>query len=599
LFARLKPDFSMEKAAATMGGPYHNIINDVDAPLQKMSEQTLAKFKAKQLLLEPGRRGQSELHNDARVPLTLLLGVTAFVLLIACANIANLLLARAATRSSEIAVRLSIGGSRSQLIRQLLTESCLLAVLGGGLGLLVAKWTLRIIQGLVPAEVTVLKFELDPAAMVFAGALAISTGILFGLFPALHSTRPDLVSVLKAQSGQASGSRSAARFRFSLATAQIALSMALLILAGLFTKSLMNVNRADLGFRADEIVTFGVSPQLNGSNAERTTALYERIEDELRALPGVSSVTSSTVPVLAGDNWGTGVAVQGFQAGPDTDTSSLYTFIGPDYFRTFGIPLIAGREFARSDSNGAEDVAIANEKFTQKFNLGRDAIGKRIAMGRDTKLNIEIVGVAEDSKYSDIKAESRPVLYLPYRQRPMFSGNNFYVRTALNPAQLTVAIRPLMSRIDPNLPVEHLQTMPEQVRAATTVDRVISTLSGAFALVATLLAAIGLYGVLAYTVAQRTREIGVRMALGAAPGRVRKMVLQQVSFMTAIGGVIGIPSALALGKFAESLLFKLNAHDPTVLGVSVVLLVLVALGAGFIPAHRASRVDPIGALRYE
>jgi predicted permease len=599
LFARLKPNVSLEQAVAAINGPYHSLINNVDAPLQRMSEQTLAKFKAKELKLEPGRRGQSELHKDAGAPLQILFGVTVFVLLIACANIANLLLARAATRSGEMAVRLSIGGSRRQLIAQLLTESCLLAALGGALGLLVAQWTLNLISSLIPPEITTLVYRIDGTVIFFTAAVTLAAGILFGVFPALHSTRPNLVSALKGQAGQPGGSRTAARFRTVLATSQIALSMALLILAGLFTKSLFNINQINLGFRVENVITFGVSPTLNGYPPERTFGLYQRIEDELRALPGATGVTSSTVPLLGGDSWGNTLNVQGFQSGPDIDSNSRYSFIGPDYFRLFGIPLLAGREFTVADAHNAQEVAVVNEKFAQKFNLGRDAIGKRIAMGRGDKLNIEIVGVAQNSKYSEVKGEIPPVFYLPYRQRPVISANNFYLKTGLDPKQMLGAITPLVARVDPNLPVEHLRTMPEQVQANVTVDRVIGILSAAFAAVATLLAAIGLYGVLAYTVAQRTREIGVRMALGAAPGRVRSMVLRQVGWMTVIGGVLGLGAAIAIGRFAESLLFNLNGRDPVVLASAACLLVLVSLGAGFIPAHRASRVDPMRALRYE
>jgi predicted permease len=312
LFARLQPGVTIDQAASAMNGLYHNIINDVEAPLQRMSEQTLARFKAKQMKLDPGNRGQSQMHTEARVPLVLLLGVTAFVLLIACSNIANLLLARGATRGAEMAVRLSIGANRRQLVAQLLWESCLLALFGGIVGLVVGRWTLALIASLVPAEVSVLKYEIDTTVLLFTAAVTIGTGILFGLFPALHSTRPDLISALKGQSGQPSGARAAARFRTILATGQIALSMALLILAGLFMKSLFNVSRADLGLKADNVVTFRVSPGLNGYARERMLTLFERIEDDIAALPGVTSITTSTVPVLSGSNWGSNVKVQGF-----------------------------------------------------------------------------------------------------------------------------------------------------------------------------------------------------------------------------------------------------------------------------------------------
>jgi len=376
--------------------------------------------------------------------------------------------------------------------------------------------------------------------------------------------------------------------------------MALLILAGLFARSLVNIRHVNLGMRAENVITFGVSPVLNGYPPERTLVLYQRIEEELAGLPGVTNVTSSTVPLLAGDNWGSGVNVQGFKPGPDADQSSRYTFAGADYFRTLGIPLLAGRDFTRADAKEAGDVAIVNQKFAEKFNLGRDAVGKRMNLGRqENKLDIEIVGLAQNSKYAEVKGEIPPVFFLPYRQRPAISSTTFYLRTASDPKQVLGAIRALVSRLDANLPVQNLRTLPEQVQANITQDRVISILSAAFAALATLLAAVGLYGVLAYTVAKRTREIGVRMALGATPARVRTMVLRQVGWMAAIGGTTGLAGALALGRLAEELLFQLNGHDPIVLTVGAVLLVLVSASAGFIPAHRASSVDPMRALRYE
>jgi len=602
LFARLKPGVSIEQARTAMATPYRTILNDVEAPLQKgMSDQTLARFRTKPILIEPGSRGQSSVSREARAPLMLLLGVTAFVLLIACANIANLLLARGAARSAEMAVRLSIGAGRGQLIGQLLGESCLLAVFGGIGGVIVALWTMNLMAAMLPTEATdTVTLKVDPAVMVFAGALAIGTGLLFGLFPALHSTRPDLVSALKGQSGQPSGARSAARFRTSLATAQIALSMALLVSAGLFTRSLFNVSRVDLGLKADNVILFRISPELNGYKPEQSRQLFERVEDELSALPGVAGVTSSTVPLLSGNNWGTGVSVEGFKAGPDTDIGSRTNEVGPAYFSTLGVPLLAGRDFTRADGLTAPKVAIVNEAFAKKFNLGRNVLGKRMGNdGRNSPLSMEIVGLMRDAKYSQVKDTIPPLFFAPYRQDEWIGSINFYVRTAGNPEPFMVNIPKAIARLDANLPVERLRTLPQQVRDNVFLDRFISVLSAAFASLATLLAAVGLYGVLAYTVSQRTREIGLRMALGAAPGRVRAMVLGQVGVMVLIGGAIGLAAAVGLGRLAQSLLFQLQGSDPLVLAAAAVSLTLVALAAGFIPAHRASQVDPMSALRYE
>jgi len=602
VFGRLKPGVSIEQAGASLDPQYRAIINDVEATLQTgMSPQTLARFKTKPILLEPGARGQSGIPNTARPSLRLLLGVTAFVLIIACANIANLLLARSAARAGEMAVRLSIGASRGRLVFQLLTESLLLAVLGGIAGIFVAQWTLDLIASLLPNfAATTLDFHVDRTAMLFGAALTIGTGLLFGLFPAIHSTRPDLVSSLKGQAGQPSGARAAARFRTSLATAQIALSMALLVSAGLFTKSLMNISRIDLGVKVDNVIMFALSPELNGYTPARTKQLFERLEDELAALPGVNGVTGALVPLLGGSNWGNDVAVEGFPAGPDTDTNSRFNEVGPEYFRTLGVPLIAGREFTRADGAGAPKVAIVNEAFAKKFNLARDAVGRRIGNRGDKEgLDTQIVGLVQNAKYSEVKREVPPLFFRPYRQDDRLGNITFYVRTSLDPEQFLPNVPRVVAKLDANLPVEDLRTMPQQIRQNVFLDRMISVLSAAFAGLATLLAAIGLYGVLAYTVSQRTREIGLRMALGAAPSRVRGMVLRQVGVMTIAGGVIGLTAAIWLGRLAQSLLFEMKGYDPVVLVSAAAALTIVALGAGFIPAHRASRVDPMQALRYE
>ncbi|HEY4219341.1 MAG TPA: ABC transporter permease [Gemmatimonadaceae bacterium] len=601
LFARLKPGVSMAQAKTAINLVYKPIINDVEAPLQQgMSAQTMVKFKAKEITLEDGRRGQSEMHKDTRTPLILLFSITGIVLLIACANIANLLLARAAGRATEMAVRLSLGATRGQILSQLLTESLLLAVLGGIVSLLVAHWTLIALMQLLPVDTSsVLHFELHWNVVFFAAALSIGTGVLFGLFPALQSTNPDLVTTLRAGSGKVAGARSAARFRTSLVTAQIALSMALLVSAGLFVKSLLNVGKVDLGIKPDSVVTFSVSPSLNGYTPARSAQLFGQLEQDLTALPGVNSVSTGLVPLLSGSNWGSDVSVQGFKKGPDTDANARYNEVGPGYFRTLGIPILQGREFNGSDVAGATQVAIVNQTFAKKFGLGNNAVGKFMGSHGNDSLNVEIVGLMKDAKYSQVKGDVPPVFIFPYKQDTTVGELTFYVKTAASPSQVLRAIPGVIKKLDPNLPVENLKTLPQQIKDNVFMDRMISTLSAAFAALATLLAAIGLYGVLAYSVAQRTREIGVRMALGANAGTVRTMVLRQVGVMTLIGSVIGIAAALAIGRGAKSLLYEMQGYDPMVIAIAVVVLVVVAMGAGLLPAHNASKVDPVQALRYE
>lgn len=602
VFGRLAPGVTLETAQAALTPQYRAIITDVEAPLQTgMSEATMQRFKDKPLVLSAGLRGQSQVHEEAGTPLTLLFAVTGVVLLIACANIANLLLARSAARANEMAVRLSIGASRRRLIGQLLLESCLLAVMGGLAGLLVARWTLNIIGAMLPPEAAAtLVFQLDWTVMAFAAALSLATGVLFGLFPAIHSTRPDLATTLKGTAGQPSGARSAARFRTALVVGQMALSMALLASAGLFTKSLLNVSRVDLGLEIDHLITFSVSPELNGYTSEKSKAIFEQIEDELMVLPGVTSVTGSLVPLLAGSNWGTDVSVQGFKTGPDVDNNSRFNEVAPGHFSTLGIPLLSGREFTRADRLGAPKVAIVNEAFAKKFELGRNAVGTLMKRsGSDGPMDIEIVGLVQDAKYSEVKDAIPPLFFMPYRQDERIGAMSFYVRTAIDPEQFMRSINGIVSKVDANLPIEELRTMPQQVEENVFLDRLISTMSAAFAVLATLLAAIGLYGVLAFTVTQRTREFGLRMALGADGANVRRLVLKQVGLMALIGGVVGLGLAWGIGGAAESQLYEMQGRDPVVFAAAFVVLGLVALTAGFVPALRASRVNPMRALRWE
>jgi predicted permease len=602
LFARLKPGTSLASAQTAINATYSPIITDVEAPLQKeMSDKTMLSFKGKQVKLEPGARGQSSIHKEAKAPITMLFAVTIIVLLIACANIANLLLARGAGRATEMGVRLALGATRRHLVVQLLTESVLLALIGGAASLLVARWTLAGIVALLPPDANEsMRFTLNGSVIGFSALLAVLTGLLFGLFPALHSTRGDLVSAIRAGAGQITGGRAAARFRASLVTAQIALSMGLLIMSALFLKSLMNVSRVDIGAKVDQIATFFIMPARAGYDSTRSAVLFSRVEQELAALPGVTGVTDARVPLLSGDNWGESVKVQGFDCGPDTDCGSRYNETGVDYFKTLGVTLRAGREFTNADQLGAQRVAIVNEAFAEKFKLGKDAVGKFIAQGEhNDSLNIQIVGLVPNIKYSQVKDTVPPVFYTPWRQDAGVGEMYFYVKSSLPPEQILGSLRSTMQRIDPNVPVQELKTMPQQIRENVFLDRMISILSLAFAALATLLAGIGLYGVLSYSVQQRTREIGVRMALGADTARVRALVMKQVGVMLLIGGVIGVAGALGLGRAARSLLYQLEGYDPAAFAVAIVILASIALAAGIVPARRAAMVDPMLALRYD
>ncbi len=602
LFGRLRPGATPDDARRQLDAVYRPILADVEAgQLEKATPRALAEFRARHVGVAPGARGQSRVHAAARLPLLLLLATSAVVLLIACANVANLLLARGAARAGEMAMRMSLGAGRGRLVRQLLAEALLLAALGGAAGLAVARWTLEGVAAILPPVATdTFHTRLDWPVAGFAAAAAALTGLLFGAFPAAQSTRADLIARVRAGAGAvAGGSRGAARFRTGLVGAQVAMSMLLLVTAALMLRSLTNLSRAELGVVVDRTVTFRLAPGRNGYAPRRAQALFAQLAADLAARPGVTGVAAAQVPLIANDNSSREVAVEGFRAAPDADVTASFNRVSAGYFRTLGVPLVAGREFTGADRAGAPKVAVVNEAFVRKFGLGPGAVGRRLAVGAGPALDVEIVGVARDAKYSDVRQPAPPVFFLPYPQDTAVAALTFYVRTALDPAALLADVRAAVRRLDPNLPLEQLKTMPEQVRDNMFLDRMVGTLAGAFAALATVLAAVGLYGVLAYTVALRTRELGVRMALGAAAADVRRLVLGQVGRLVLAGGVAGLAGALAVGRAARALLYGLDGHDPLAIAAAAAVLAAVALAAGYAPARRAARVSPTQALRHE
>jgi len=600
-FARLKPGVSLEQAQAGLNSNFKAILNDVELALQKgASDRFRQRFVDQSITLVPGAQGQSNILRTGRTPLLLLLAITVFVLLIACANIANLLLARSANRAKEFSIRLSIGASRGQLILQLLTESLVLSVLAGVAGLFIAYATNQVVFTLLPADAgNMISPALRPVTIAFALVISLVAGFLFGLFPAVHSTRQNLASAMKDQGANVSSSRSATRFRNGLVTAQIALSLLLLISAGLFLKSLVKIMKVDLGISTANTIVFGLSPELNQYTPERSRALFEQIEEKLSSLPGVTGVTASLVALIAGNNYGSNISIDGFEAGPDTDTHSMFNEVGPGFFRVLGVPLISGREFSARDAANAPKVAIVNEAFVRKFSPSSSVLGKRMQRGAGKTNDIEIVGIAKDAKYSDVKDAIPPLFYLPYRQDKSIGASAFYVKVNLPPEQFIPSLRQAVASLDPNLPLEDLKTFEAQVNDNIAVDRMVSTLAAAFAGLATLLAAVGLYGVLAFTVTRRTREIGIRLAIGASAADIRNMVLREVGVMVLFGVVIGFPSAILLSRFVESLLFEMKGSDPVVLAASVILVASVSLASGYLPARRAMNIEPLNALRYE
>jgi predicted permease len=483
----------------------------------------------------------------------------------------------------------------------LFTESALLALFAALVSLPLTLVTLRWIQSMVPAQgAASFDFGLNASLIATAVAVALLSTLLFALFPVLKLARTAAGQVLHSQSTRSTGGKAANRFRNGLVTAQIAMSMMLLVLAGLLAQSLVNAARVDLGMRVDSLLSFSISPERNGYTAANSAALFDKVEDELAALPGVTSVASSLLTLLANNSSTTQVRAAGFEPNSVKSPSADFNGVSPGFFATLDIPLLAGRDFGAADAGlDRPKVAIVNQRFVEHFGLGANAVGTQIGTGEGDVRDIEIVGVVRDAKYDNVKDPFSPQLFQPREQLERVGTLAFYVRSLGDPETAAASIRNVVARLDASLPIMNMQTVDRQVRENLFLDRFMGTLAAALAVLATLLAAVGLYGVLSYMVAQRTREIGLRMALGAPPEKCRGMVLGQMSRMAAIGGVVGVGAALLLGQAAGALLYGVRATDPLVLLGSVGVLAAIVFGAGYLPARRASRVDPMTALRNE
>ncbi len=598
LFARMKPGMSLQQAASAIDGTYSAIINDIEAPtVTDIGEKEMERFRAKRLVLTSGARGQSRVDDNARAPLTILLVSTALVLLIACVNIANLLLARGAARVGEIAVRASLGASRPRLLSLLLAEVLLLAVGAAAASLPLTALSLRAIGSLIPAgNVGAIDLGLGLTHVCATLALALGSTLVFGLVPALRLMSVESNPALQTSGVRQTGGKAAVRFRAALTTAQIALSMALLVLAGWFAQSMLNISRVDVGFRVDSLAFFSIAPERNGYLPERSSQLFDRIEADLAGIPGVTAVASATVPLLSNSNWNSQIGVQGYEANPGENTDAAMNFVSSDFFRVVEMPLVQGVGFERRAAGDNQRVAVVNERFVERFGLGENAVGSRLsAFGSD--LDIEIVGIVRDATYSDLKQAAPPQVFMPRDDAPFRGASSFYLRSDLATAGLRSAVEQVVARHDPDLPLENFRTVTEQAKDNVFLDRLMSTLATAMAVLATVLAGLGIYGVLSYGVAQRLREIGLRMALGAAPQNVRRMVFEQIGWMAAVGVVAGVSLALLLGQVGRALLFGLTPTDPVIPAAAVLTLLAVIAMAAYLPARRAAQVDPVTALR--
>ncbi|HLW75759.1 MAG TPA: ABC transporter permease, partial [Bryobacteraceae bacterium] len=603
-YGRLKPGVSVEQAKAALQPYFHSLL-EMEVRLDGFSRaapETKADFLRMWIDLLPGSKGYSNLREQFSNSLLVLMAVVGLVLLIACANVANLLIARATARQKEIAVRLALGAGRSRIISQLLVESLLLAMVGGGVGILLAVWMDHSLVAFMPSGDTPIVVSTAPdwRILLFTLGVSLLTGLIFGLIPALQSTRPQLAGTLKDQVGSIAGGTSV-KLRKALVAAQVTLSLLLLIGAGLFIQSLRNLKDLDPGFKTTNLLTFSIDPTLIGYKPDRTKDFYRQLQQQLDSIPGVQSSSLAVMPIIAGNEWDNSMAIEGYSSKPNQMPDPHMNFISPDYFKTLETPIVVGRDFRATDVKDAPLVCIVNEKFAKKYFANGYAVGKHIGMGGDpgTKLNIEIVGIAHDTKYEGMREEVPEEVYQPYQQMGFSLGMFAYVRTAQQPEQIFTAIRRLVNNLEPNLPVSDMKTLEAQMDESLVTERMVASLSSAFGFLATLLAAIGLYGVMAYMVAQRTREIGVRMALGAAMNDVIWLVMREVLLLAAIGIAIGLPAAFGLARFVKAELYGIAPADLSTMALATIGIATVALLAGYVPARRATKIDPIRALRWE
>ncbi len=603
-FGRLRPGVSVESAKAAIQPFFHQILRmEVQ---QKEFAHASAEMKKKFLQMSmdilPAERGRSSLRRDFSKPLIVLMATVVLVLLIACANVANLLIARAAFRQKEVAVRLALGSSRIRIVRQLLVESLMLAAAGGLIGLGLATWADDLLVLFLPPSSVPLALSTAPdwRVLLFTCLVTILTGIVFGLAPALHATRANVAEALKENAGAVVGGTSA-NVRKALVMVQIALSLMLLIGANLFIRSLQNLKELDPGFRTSNLIAFKVDPTRNGYDTEKSKIFYRSVRESLAALPGVQNVALAVVPVMEDDEWDSWVTIDSYSPKVGELPDPHMNYVSPGYFKTMGIRLLTGRDFRSSDVLHSDKVCIVNESFAKKYFGTTNAVGHKIGMGIDpgTKTDITIVGVSHDTKYESLREEIPLEMIVPYEQLEFSTEVTGYVRTSLSPDQMFRSIQQRLREIDSNLPVYDMITLEHQTENSLATERLVASLSSTFGFLSTGLAAIGLYGMLAYTVGRRTREIGIRMAVGAETADVLWLVLQEVLVLLAVGVALALPAAWLLSKYVQSQLYGLQPNDPLSIALAVTVITIVAAASGYLPARRAARVDPMRALRYE
>jgi predicted permease len=603
LFGRLKPGVSLETAQAAMRVLYRQRQHEElqGAHFQRFPDNR-ERFLQQAFSLVPASRGQSQLRERFEQPLVVLQGLVLLVLLIACANVANLLLARAAFRQREIAIRTALGAGRSQIVRPLLVESLVLAVAGGAAGVLLSLWLGRALVRFLPFDPANLSLATTPDLRVlgFTAALTVLTAVAFGLVPAFQASRVAPGTTLKEEAGSVAGGHGHVRLRKTLVALQVGLATVLLVGATLFVRSLQSLRKVDLGLRTENVVTFAVD-QATVFDETRKRQVYRELVQRLAALPGVEAAGANRTRLFTGGRWDSSITIPGVTTSDGRPPWSFFNAVTPGYFAALGIPVKAGRDFTWEDWGSGRERCLVNEALVAQYLDGRHPVGRLMAQGREVDPDMEIIGVFGNSRYESVRGEvpRQTFVSLGGRRIRNTESINVFVRTARDPRLVMAALRQEVRRVDSDLVVSDMRTLDDQVNRRLSNERILSFLSTGFALLATALAVVGLYGVLAYVVVRRTREIGIRMALGAARRNVIRLVLGEMAILFVVGVSAGVAVALAGSRYVETQLFGVTAGDPAVFLSSAAALLVAALAAGLIPAWTASRIDPMRALRHD